>query len=120
MLRTLFQWFDTHPNSYWAIAAVPTALWAWASVGTFRNSASTKFSRRNEIVFGVLLLATLTAWRWPFWLNASPYNPDESQFVAGAITLTKDPVFWRSVDGTTSGPLNFYVLLPLHWLGLPL
>ncbi|HEY8993866.1 MAG TPA: hypothetical protein VIM71_04225, partial [Lacunisphaera sp.] len=58
--------------------------------------------------------------RWPFLLAANDFNPDESQLIAGAITLTHDPVFWRSVDGTTSGPLNFYALLPLHWLGLPL
>ena len=51
----------------------------------------------------------LLAWRWPFLLQASEYNPDESQLLAGALTLTRDPVFWRSVDGTTSGPLNFYL-----------
>ncbi|MES1195287.1 MAG: hypothetical protein ABUL65_05280, partial [Opitutus sp.] len=51
---------------------------------------------------------------------ASEYNPDESQFIAGAMALARDPVFWRSVDGVTSGPLDFYALLPLHWLGLPL
>jgi hypothetical protein len=52
--------------------------------------------------------------------SSDDLNPDESQLIAGAIALTHDPVFWRSVDGTTSGPLNYYVLLPLHWLGLPL
>lgn len=48
------------------------------------------------------------------------FNPDESQFIAGALTLRQDPVFWRSVDGMTAGPLIFYPLLPLAWLGLPL
>lgn len=59
------------------------------------------------------MLAVLAAWRWPFLISPAEFNPDESQLAAGAITLLHDPVFWRSVDGTTSGPVNFYVLTPL-------
>jgi len=39
-------------------------------------------------------------------------NQDESQLLAGAITLRHDPLFWRSVDGGTAGPLDFYALIP--------
>jgi hypothetical protein len=120
MLRTTFQWLDAHPGIYWGIVALCSLPWLWCIVDARRRAPTTTPSRRNELVFALLTLATLVAWRWPFWLNADPYNPDESQFIAGAITLTRDPVFWRSVDGTTSGPLNFYSLLPLHGLGLPL
>jgi len=38
-------------------------------------------------------------------------NPDESEWIAGAITLAKDARFWFSLDGTTSGPINFLPLL---------
>lgn len=47
-------------------------------------------------------------------------NPDESQMMAQAITLSQKPIFWSSVDGTTSGPLNSYVLLLPAVLGIPL
>jgi hypothetical protein len=66
----------------------------------------------------VLLIAVFFA-RLP-WMATGQLNPDESQFLAGAIRLLHDPVFWRSVDGGTSGPLNFYALLLPHFLGFPL
>lgn len=70
------------------------------------------------VAAGFALLA-LGAWRWPALVSPEEYNPDESQLIAGALTLAVDPVFWRSVDGTTSGPLNFYALLPLLSTGWP-
>lgn len=70
--------------------------------------------------WSLLILLVLFAWRWPPLFSQVEFNPDESQLAAGAITLTYDPVFWRAVDGTTSGPLNFYVLVPaLSLPGLP-
>jgi len=47
-------------------------------------------------------------------------NPDEAHMLAGARRLYYDPVFWRSVDGVTSGPLNYYALASLRLFGLPL
>jgi len=32
-------------------------------------------------------------------VGAAQLNPDESQLIAGALTLRHDSVFWRSVDG---------------------
>lgn len=120
MLPRVFDWLDYHPSVYWVIAAAGTlALTAWIMAGIRTDRAGPPAARR-EWVFGLLLLLFLLAWRWPFLLCASEYNPDESQFIAGAMTLARDPVFWRCVDGVTSGPLDFYALLPLHWLGLPL
>jgi hypothetical protein len=120
MLKTLFEWFDTHGQSYWIIAAVPTLLLLiWTAWGATREPDA-KSSRRNELFFALLVLGVLLAWRWPFLLSADEYNPDESQLIAGAITLRVDPVPWRSVDGFTSGPLNFYPLLLPGLLGLPM
>lgn len=119
MLKALFNWFDGHPHSYWAIAAVPTIVWAaWLVLG-LRRAPAARPSRAERIWFALLLFGLLLAWRWPYLLDANQLNPDESQFIAGAITLQHDPIFWHSVDGTTSGPLNFYALLPTHLLGVP-
>ncbi|HEY0863442.1 MAG TPA: hypothetical protein VGD97_05005 [Lacunisphaera sp.] len=121
-MRAVFQWLDAHPQSYWALGGLPTLLLilrCWQAVraeaATPRRPAASA-GWRDGVVLGLFLLA----WRWPFLLGAREFNPDESQLIAGALTLARDPVFWRSVDGNTAGPFDFYALLPLHWLGLPL
>ncbi len=58
----------------------------------------------------------LTVGRWPTLAFPFALNPDESQLLAGAHTLRWDPLFWRSVNGMTSGPLNFYALWPIGTL----
>jgi hypothetical protein len=47
--------------------------------------------------------------RLPVLLFNSELNPDESQAITHTLTLLKFPLFWQSVDGTTTGPLNDYV-----------
>ena len=44
-------------------------------------------------------------------LLADQLNPDEPLFVAAAQKLFHDPIFFRSVDCGTSGPLNIYPLM---------
>lgn len=119
-MSTLFEWLDAHPQLYWQLALASTvALTGWIAAG-LRAAARERKLPLADWIFAPLLLVFLLAWRWPYFFCAAEYNPDESQFVAGAMALARDPVFWRSVDGVTSGPLDFYALLPLHWLGLPL
>ena len=109
-MRAVFEWLDAHPASYWIPAILATlALIGWIALGV-RAAAREKPLRHSGWVFAVLLLLFLAAWRWPYFFAASEYNPDESQFIAGAMALAHDPVFWRSVDGVTSGPLDFYAL----------
>jgi len=67
---------------------------------------------------GALLVSLFFA-RLPWFLPLLP-NPDEPQVLAGALRLLHHPVFWKSVDGTTNGPLNHYLLLLLKLYGLPL
>ncbi len=121
-MRAVFEWLDAHPQSYWALAALPTLLLVLRFWQAVRAPAATP--NRPAVPpgwrDGLLLFLFLLAWRWPFLLAAREFNPDESQLIAGALTLAHDPVFWRSVDGNTAGPFDFYALLPLHWLGLPL
>ena len=119
MLKALFVWLDGHPGSYWVIALGPTLLLFVQIYSAVRQESAGRAGPRHATAWhdAAVLFLFLFAWRWPFLLVASEFNPDESQLIAGTITLAHDPVFWRSVDGTTSGPLNFYVLLPVHWLG---
>lgn len=116
-MKTLFHWLELHPNTYWVgVVLASGALLA----AVFQPLRRPENAPRRDWIFALLLLLFLLAWRWPALFWPQGLNPDESQLVSGAITLTQDPVFWRSVDGNTAGPFNFYVLLPLHWLGLPL
>jgi hypothetical protein len=66
----------------------------------------------------ILLLGVLySTVKVPFLSYNGPINVDESQMLTQAITLSHDPVFWRSVDGTTSGPLNSYLIWLFGCLG---
>src|SRR5262249_33545906 len=58
-------------------------------------------------------------WRAPIIAYGVELNVDESQMLAQAHKYLFDWMPWRSVDGTTSGPLNSYVLLWAHLVGLP-
>jgi hypothetical protein len=119
-MRAVFEWLDAHPDFYWIPAVTATLLlMGWILLG-LRAADREKSFRQSDWLSAGLLLLFLAAWRWPFLLCASEYNPDESQYIAGAMALKHDPVFWRSVDGHTAGPLNFYAVLPLHALGVPL
>ncbi len=70
-------------------------------------------------LYGLLLVLALFLIRLPTFL-AGEMNPDESMLLAGAMKLRHYPVFWRSLNGGTSGPLNFYALTVLNILGFPL
>ncbi|MBC8153208.1 MAG: hypothetical protein H7Z72_09880 [Bacteroidetes bacterium] len=82
--------------------------------GKDRNSAGS-----DALFLGVVAL-TLTIMRLPSLCFNEELNVDESQVIASGITLLTDPVYGRSVDGTTIGPLNSYALLLPHLLGLPM
>jgi len=67
------------------------------------------------VVFGILLLGrldTLSIWY--------PLNPDEAQAAANALRLLRDPMPWRSVNGGSNGPINFYVLMVPFAFGQPI
>ena len=70
-------------------------------------------------LYCLLLIVSLFIARLPTFLPGS-LNPDEAMFVAGAMKLRHYPVFWQSIDGATSGPLNYYPLTVLNLLGMPL
>lgn len=74
---------------------------------------------RNKHLFLWLALGALAFMRFPILVFNRELNPDESQIITQALTLHQDPVFWRSVDGTTGGPLDSYLLALPGLLGLP-
>ena len=123
MLSTrLILWLDHNHPVYWTAAGLATVVFVGWVLGALR--AEDPEHPAPPLGAGwwrtaLVLFLLLAAWRWPLWFNPANFNPDESQIVAGAQALVHDPVFWRSVDGSTAGPLNFYVLLWVKLVGAP-
>lgn len=55
--------------------------------------------------------------RWPMFFVPYHLNVDESSSISQSITLSADPIYWRSVTAGTSGPANIYPRLIPHLLG---
>ncbi|MGA0555138.1 hypothetical protein ACO2Q8_00680 [Larkinella sp. VNQ87] len=88
------------------------------------NKSYMKFANKNysswyERIMGMSLLMLISYKKLPFLQYNGQINPDESQMLTQAITLEYDPVFWSSVDGTTSGPINSFLILLIKYIGFP-
>lgn len=105
----MFPHFDTFPILYW----LPVYALCW---GLLWLTGRPGISGR---VFLTLALGLLFLLRLPSIVFDGEINPDESQMITQALTLRHDPVYFRSVDGTTGGPLNSYFLILPSLLGLP-
>ena len=118
MLFNLLRWLDASPAHYWLVAWSAFALVAALGLIAFVFDRERGWWQ-NPVLFSVAMLGVLLAFRWPMLFDNRQYpDPDESQFIAGALTLQHDPVFWRSVDGTTYGPLvELPLLAPLFLRG---
>ncbi len=113
--------FDDSPKVYlmlcysigWVILAL--AIWPAKPIGkqTWRAFI------HNDLLFLAIALLTLFLLRLPSIVFNQEINIDESQLITQALTLRQDPVYFRSVDGTTGGPLSSYVLILPSFLGLP-
>ncbi len=79
----------------------------------FQSKAGGSFSQRSFLLLSAFFLALA---RLPVLVFNRELNADESQMLAQAMTLAKDPVYWRSVDGTTGGPLSSYFLIVVAFL----
>jgi hypothetical protein len=73
----------------------------------------------DDTVFLIMTLLLLVFMRIPSLFFNAELNGDESQVIAEAMTLLRDPVYARSINGTTIGPLNSYFLSFFYCLGLP-
>jgi hypothetical protein len=73
-----------------------------------------------DLLACALIIATIVTTRLPAILLPAELNVDESQLMVQALRYAHDWVPWRSVDGTTSGPLNSWLLVLTQALGVPL
>jgi len=111
MLAELLTWLDATPLRFaaaaWAVFAAAVA--AAAAPGLSRGP---RRWWRHPALFAALALLSIAAFRWPELCdNRELQDPDESQMMSGALTLNQDPLYWKSVDGQTRGPLDDWPLL---------
>ncbi|GAB3247328.1 hypothetical protein GCM10027347_02860 [Larkinella harenae] len=109
--------FDSNPVVFFGIGY--GLLWLVSALAVSPAWLNSKPVWQSRTFFLVLALGAVVYMRLPVLLFNQELNPDESQIIAQGLTLSYDPVFWRSVDGTTGGPLDSYLLLLPGWLGLP-
>lgn len=76
-----------------------------------------KIGNYGSWLYAALVLITTLCYRLPF-LPLTQLSVDESVEIAAARTLLYDPVYWRSVDLGTHGPLVTYPLMLPRLLGL--
>ena len=71
-----------------------------------------------SLIAAVVLIAIISLLRLPWILFPHELNVDESQMLAQGMKFLVDPVPWRSVDGTSGGPLNSYLISAFLLLGI--
>jgi hypothetical protein len=112
---SFLEWVQQHPSSYlWLVGGLIVLALLLATGPLLKDRCDD--TRKHDWWWGLLMLAILTAGRWPSFLYSREIGVDESQLLAGAHALTHDPVFWRSVTGGTAGPLDFFALWPAGWV----
>ncbi len=127
----LFDWFDHHAWGYWGLAwgvfaALLVAVLAPLAAASGNAAPAPDLRPRwlrllgSNTFFVLAVLLVFAAFRWPIWFAGQLDNPDEAQWIAGALTLREGGLPWKSLDCHTSGPLNPCTLLLTVPLGLPL
>lgn len=66
---------------------------------------------QKERGFALLLFLFCFFGRLPIALSPTSLDWDEAQFIVSAWSLSEDPVFFRSTECGSSGPLNIYPLI---------
>ncbi len=105
------EWLDQHPQIYLYGVLVTILGSVFVAIRPVWRSLPDD-ANKHDWIWGVAIFAILTAGRWPSLFFDRPLNPDEGQLLAGAHALRFDPVFWRSVNGATAGPFDFFALIP--------
>lgn len=111
--------FDSEPRLYLAICNLFLVASALLSFYPLLKGPSEKLRYYNYL-FLLLIFITFVAFRLPAVVYNDALNPDESMFIVGAMTLARNPVYWESVDGCTSGPFSFYAITAFcEWFRQP-
>lgn len=84
--------------------------WGAALAEVFRAIRTN--SAPHDIRWRFAAIVAFAAFPWTSWTSPQEFSPDESLALSGALTLWSDPLFFRSVEGTTAGPLHVYMLMP--------
>jgi hypothetical protein len=71
-----------------------------------------------SLAAAIVIVASLSLLRIPSMISPQELNVDESQMLSQAMKFIVDPVPWRAVDGTSSGPLNSYFISLFLLIGL--
>lgn len=122
----MLPWFDADASRYWVMAWSSFALLCGvALIPLIAEIGSDRLEQRCRRLlppwlFVTALVLCFVAFRWPLWFVGKELNVDESMMISEALTLRHDPMCWRSVDGTTHGPLDTYPLLLARVVGLAL
>ncbi len=101
--------FDDSPVSYWAVGIVLFVSAALLTVISSLKNHQLNINWLVKVAFFLQLLL-LFYFRLPVIVFNEALNLDENVFIVGAMTLAKSPFYWESVDGSTSGPFNFYII----------
>lgn len=102
--------FDDFPVVYFALGYFLAAVVALLA---YRNKI-----KNQELLFLAVSGILVVLMRLPIVIFNQEINADESQMIAHALTLRHYPIYWQSVDGTTIGPLDNYVLLLPSFFGI--
>jgi hypothetical protein len=115
-----FLWLDGSAMRYWTLAWTVFGLWFLSAL--LPAEPGTRWHRWNHpLVYAGLMLLMMAAFRWPgIGQNFELGNPDESQLLAGALTMLHDGQYWGRVDCGSAGPLNMLPLLLPKVFGQPL
>jgi|CZKI01.1.fsa_nt_gi hypothetical protein len=113
MWAGILTWLDASPARFetaaWAVFAMAAAAAAAAAI-----PPGVRRWWRSPAIFAGLSLLSILAFRWPVLCdNRELVDPDESQMMSAAMTLDRDPLYWKSVDGQTRGPMDDWPLLAL-------
>ncbi len=102
---------------FWVSLWVTFGLWLFSSLWPY--DPASRWRRWNHpALYGTLLLLALVVFRWPAIGAPGEFNPDESQLLAGGLTLAERGWLWK-IDMGTCGPWSFLPLALPGWLGWP-
>lgn len=87
---------------YWGIVILLLGAY---SLGVLRSKTQRSLHVALLGVFPLIIFG-----RFPWW-QLPELNPDEGFVGSAALALLRDPVYWRSIVGTTHGPLVHYIAL---------
>jgi hypothetical protein len=84
------------------------------------DAARKSFTAKSSSLLILILAVALVAWRWRSLNYPGEINVDESQILAQSLRYKRDGLPWRSVDGSTAGPLYTWAVLWAPLIGLKL